>query len=198
MTAKARDGSPVRSLALFTVAFLPVPVLVFLLVGDFFAAWYGTAVSALPATTEDPRSFEVLIVEPGDDEGFTRRWPAGVVRRLDLPKDEFALVPRQIDPTLPETRKDRFTLSYSIEPDEGDAFTLATTSPAAFGLAILVWILGIFGRNMIVAGSPFSLEPTGVYLPKAQAPSGQVAPSRGNRPQKGPPPSGRRKGRGRR
>ncbi|MEO0602959.1 MAG: hypothetical protein AAF211_16075 [Myxococcota bacterium] len=188
----------VRSLVVFSVAFLPVPIFVFLLVGDFFGAWYGTAVSVKPATTENPASFEVLIVEPGDDDGFTRRWPADVVRKLALPNDEFGLVPSEIDSALPETRKDRYSLGYTIEPEEGATISLPTTSPTAFGLAVLAYVLGIFGRNMIVAGSPFSLEPTGVYLPKGQAPSGQVAPSRGSRPQKGPPPSGRRKGRGRR
>jgi len=188
----------VRALLIYAVGFLPVPVLVFLVVSDFFTAWYGTAVSVLPATTEDPSGFEVLIVEPGDDDGFRRRWPAGVVRDLDLPKDEFGIVPTDPEEAPPETKKERFTLSYTIEPEAGEPLTLPTTSPTAFGLAILVYVLGLFGRNMIVAGSPFSLEPTGVYLPKRQAASGQVAPGRGNRPRKGPPPTGRRKGRGRR
>jgi len=188
----------IRALVVFAVGFLPIPVLVFLFVSDFFAGWAGTAVSVLPATSDDPRSFEVLIVQPGDDEGFTRRWPADVVKRLDLPNDEFRIVPRDIDEALPGTRKRRYTLSYTIEPSDGSPLTLPTTSPTAFGFAVLFYVLGLFGRNMIVAGSPFAIEPTGIFLPRGQSPSGQVAPSRGSRPRKGPPPGGRRRGRGRR
>ncbi|MEN0065607.1 MAG: hypothetical protein AAGA48_25930 [Myxococcota bacterium] len=187
-----------RSLVAFIAVIVPLCVLVFLAASDFFTAWYGTAVSVFPARTEDPSSYEVLIVEPSSEDGFIRRWPANVVRKLNLPNDEFRIVPNEPDAVLPETRKERFSLSFVIEPDEGDAITLPTTSPAAFGLTVLAFVLGIFGRNMIVSGSPFSLEPRGVYLPKGQAASGQVAPSRGSRPRKGPPPQGRRKGRGRR
>ena len=42
---------------------------------------------------------------------------------------------------------------------------MPTTSPASLGVGFLVLILGIAGRNMIVAGSPFSLEPRGMSLP---------------------------------
>lgn len=190
--------SRIRALLVFGTAIVPVCVLVFLVASDFFAGWYGAAVSVRPAATDDPKVFEVLIVEPTGGT-FRRAWPADLVREFELPVDAYGIVPDPIDPARPVTRKDRFTLSYTIEGGEDVADTeLPTTSPASLGLAVLVFVLGIFGRNMIVSGSPFSLEPRGVYLPKAQAPSGQPVPSRGTRPRKGPPPGGRRKGRGRR
>ncbi len=182
----------------FCALMLAVSVLVFLYASDWFAAWDGHAVSIRPPETDDASNLTVLIVE-ADGSSFERTWPADWVRPLGLSVDPLAIPPDDLPDDAAATRKSAWALHLLLQDGEGEFRALPTTSPATLGLGFLVLILGIAGRNMVVAGSPFSIEPVGLSLPKGQPPSGQAAPPpRGGRAQKGPPPPRRRKGQGRR
>lgn len=191
-------STALRRFLLFVAALIPVTILAFLAASDFFGAWNGRAVSVRPQQEEGaPSHYQVLIVN-NDDTTVERTWPAARVDPLKLPVDPFAITPDTIPAERPRTTKSSYTLHYLLEKPNGEWETVPTTSPASLGVGFLVFVLGIAVRNMIVAGSPFSLQPRGLTLPKAQAPSGQVATRGGNRPKKGPPPGRRRKGVGRR
>lgn len=164
---------------------------------DFFVSWNGHAVSVKPPEDPDPSSYLVLVVED-DGHKVQRTWPASRVEPLGLPVDPYAITPDEIPEARPRTSKSAYSLHYVLQQPNGTWETVPTTSPASLGVGFLVLLMGIAVRNMIVAGSPFSLEPRKLTLPKAQAPSGQVASRGGRRPQKGPPPPRPRKGAGRR
>lgn len=183
---------------MFVAALIPVTIVAFLVASDFFGAWNGHAVSVLPPGEDSPPSnYQVLIVNT-DRSTLTRTWSADRVEPLGLPVDAYQITPDVIPEERPRTTKSLYALHYLIEGPNQEWVTVPTTSPASLGVGFLVFVIGIALRNMIVAGSPFSLEPQGLTLPKAQAPSGQVATRGGNRPKKGPPPGRRRKGAGRR
>ena len=176
---------------------MPVVILSFLVAADFFGSWNGHVVSKFPATSENPSSYRVLIVEQNGRDRLERSWPAGLVGPLGLPVDAYGIPPDEIPEERPRTRKSPYALHFLLQIGE-EWRTVPTTTPSSLGVAFLVLVLGIAVRNMIVAGSPFSLEPQGLTLPKGQVPSGQAAPTRGSRSQKGPPPPRRRRGAGRR
>ena len=187
-----------RRFLIFVAAMVPVTVLVFLYASDFLGSWDGRVVSLRPPERDNPASYQVLIVEP-DGTRLERAWRADLVRTLGLPADPLAIPPDTIPKERPSTRKSAYSLYFELQEQNDGAWTVVpTTSPSSFGVAMLVFLAGIAVRNMIVAGSPFSIEPQGLTLPKAQAPSGQIARNRGSRPRKGPPPPRPRKGSGRR
>ena len=95
----------------------------------------------------------------------------------------------------PLTRKSRFSLHYLVQLPDGGFRVVPTTSPWGLAAGLLVLLLGVAVRNMVVAGSPFAVLPRPAYLPKAQAPSGQIAPGRSSRPKKGPSPAAEGQGR---
>lgn len=181
----------------FVVALIPVTVLAFLIASDFFVSWNGTAVSVLPSEEVNPERYQVLIVE-SDRSTLRQVWSAALVEPLGLPVDPYGIPPDDIPDDRPRTTKSAYALHFLLQQANGEWQTVPTTSPASLGVGFLVFVLGIALRNMIVAGSPFSLEPRGLTLPKAQTPTGQVASRGASRPKKGPPPSRRRKGAGRR
>lgn len=184
---------------MFAAAWAPAAVLVFLLASDFFSAWGGYVVSVRPSPEPDPASYRVLISD-GEGTNLEKWWPADQVRPYQLPVDGLGLPPADIPTTRPRTNKTRFQLHYLVHPggEDADWQVIPTTSPTSLGLALFVWVLGIAIRNMAWSGSPFSLEPRGVFLPRGQAAAGAPAqPSGGGRPRKGPPPPKRRRGRGR-
>lgn len=189
----------VRSFALFTVFWAPACVVLFLLISGFTSAWDGKVVSVRSAHEDLPK-LQVLVVTP--DDNFEAWWPREALVPLDLAIDPLALPVKPLPDDLPTTHKDRFTLSFTLA-DDSTTQVLPTATPQTFGLALLAFFLGLLGRNMVVAGNPFSLEPRGVELVKAQPSPGSAAPPTAptktrNRGRKGPPPPKRRRGSGRR
>lgn len=198
---------PVRSLIGFAVLHAGFSVLVFLVFAGFFTAWDGRAVSVLERGP-DQRVVRVLIVErrgsaDGAPEwGGTRQvdWPVIAVDGLPLPIDARALPPLG-EPTGPLTKKDRFTLGFTVTTDSGKVRSIPTPTPQAAAIALLVFVLGLGLRNMIVAGSPVALERPPVEPGQGSGPSATARPpepSRAARGQKGPPPQRPRRGGGRR
>ena len=189
----------VRSLLIFLGPFAVVSFIFFLYVAGFFASWDGVAVSVRSAK-EDQTIFRVLVQE---STGQTQEvfMPKVAIDGADLRIDPRAVGLTKVPDTLPTTKKEPFTLSYSIT-HEGKVRTLSTASPTHLGMGLLFFAVGFGIRNMIVAGSPFSIESTGVDLPRAQVPAGQIAaaPRSGkkSRAKKGPPPQKKRRGGGRR
>jgi hypothetical protein len=172
---------------------------VFLLASDVLGAWNGHAVSVRPSEVEHPDTFVVRIVEPGG-RLLERSWPADLVIALDLPVDALAVPPVALPEMAALTTKGRFDLHMLVRGAKDTEFRIVpTTSPRAVVLGIVVALVALFLRNMAVSGSPFTLEPRGVWLPPALARPGAPAPTVGRRPSRpGPPPSGPRGGRGRR
>ncbi len=178
---------------------VPVAIFVFLLFSDFFSSWDGHAVSVRPTVDESPEAYTVLIAQ-ADGETIERVWPAALVQGLALPMDPFAIPPSPIPEARPATKKRAMTLHHLIKRQGGEWDSVPTTSPSSLGLGLLALLIGIALRNMVVAGSPFSIEPREALLPRAQAASGQIAKGarQGRRGQKGPPPGRPQRGRGRR
>lgn len=189
----------IRALLLWVGALVPLTVLVLLLTSGFLVHWEGTAASVRPAATEDATTRTVLIVD--GDHYHEREWPTLLVDQLDLPVNPSGIPPLELADTLPTTKKSRFQLQFHVTPAGGQTFSHPTTSPRSAGVAFLFFLAGIFIRNMVYSGSPLSLEPRGVTLPKALAPHGSAAPTGRGKPRggrKGPPPGKRRRGKGRR
>ena len=190
----------VRSFLLFALGWLPACVVLFLLISGFASAWHGTVVSVRSAHEDLPK-LQVLVV--GDGERFEAWWPREALTPYDLAIDPRALPATPLPEGLPTTHKDRFTLSFTLDGDDVHQ-VLPTATPTTFGLALLAFALGLLGRNMVIAGNPFSLEPRGVELVKAQPAAGTAAPakpkakSKPRRSGKGPPPPKKRRGSGRR
>ena len=180
------------------MALVPLIVIAFLYASDFTDAWDGHAVSVKPAERADPTHYSVLVVSEDRRERWELLWPAALVEPMGLPVDRFAITPDTNPERAVETRKSRFALHFMFRMPNESWQTIQTITPSSLGVAFLVLIVAIAVRNMIVAGSPFSIEPEGLALPKGQAPSGQAVAPRGSRPRKGPPPGRRRKGVGRR
>ncbi len=187
-----------RRLWSFVFAMVPVAILTFLTLSDFFAGWDGHAVSVRAPQKPEPTSYTVLIVQQGDDP-IERIWSADLVEGLGLPVDPLAIPPSTIPEGRPATVKQPLTLHYRIQRPDKSWEIVPTTTPSALGLALLVLMLGIALRNMVVAGSPVGIEPR-TPLPRAQTTPGSVAPPPrgGARGHKGPPPPRPRRGRGRR
>jgi hypothetical protein len=188
----------VRSFVLFIAGWCGISLLVFLFLADFFTGWSGRAVSVRDVGGEQTM-LEVLVVE-NDGSRFERAWPREAVVDLNLGIDRRALPPKPLPKGLPRTNKDPFTLSFTLEPEGGGVRTVATTGPQPMAIALLFFFLGTLIRNMIVAGSPFSLvRPEATESTTAAPPTPPVAgPSKKGRAKKGPPPSKKRRGGGRR
>ena len=198
----------IRSLLLFILGWLPVCVGLFLFLASFFTSWDGRAVSVRSSDPE--QAVYSVLIAPDEGERFEVDWPVIAVEGLNLSIDPLALPPKPLPDGLPRTKKQPWTMEFTVSPDGGGVRTVPTTGPQAISIALLVFLLGIGIRNMLVAGSPISIEPRGITLPKGQAAAGQIAPtsggtggsggrsSRTSRPRKGPPPGKRRRGGGRR
>jgi hypothetical protein len=172
---------------------------VFLLASDVLGTWNGHAVSVRPSDVEDPDTFVVRIVEP-EGRLIERSWPAELVLALDLPADAIAVPPAELPETAAPTTKGRFDLHMLVRgATDTEWQVVPTTSPRALVLGVVVGLIALFLRNMAVSGSPFAMEPRGVWLPPALARPGAPAPTASRSPSRpGPPPSGPRVGRGRR
>lgn len=178
----------------------PACVLVFLLTSAFFTQWSGKAISFRPSQAEEPTNFRVLILTD-DNEPLEQVWPADLVRELDLKANPLALPPPEAPEDAPNTTKAPYTLSFAVTNDKKTT-VVPTNAANALGLSILLWILGLFGRNMLATGSPFKLIDDGKgVVPdlRSQAPTTtapEQAPRRG--PQKTRPGGKKRRGQGRR
>ncbi len=189
----------IRDLLIFAVGWVVVCVVVFLFASRFFHGWDGHAVSVLPTRSPDPAVYTVLIAE--DDRSLQVEWPAEVVGGLGLPVDSLAVPPTTIPAERPRTRKSLFQLHFLVQTTNSNTGTGAwravpTSSPQAFALALVLFLIGLGVRNMVYAGTPFSLQKGKVLLPKGLATSGAPAPGgRVRRSRKGPPPGKKRRGR---
>lgn len=190
-----RARGPVARLLVFSVAWAAVCAIVFLGVSDFFSAWSGQAVSVRPTASPAPKVYEVLIA--GNGRSLERSWPAEIVDGLGLPFDAIAVPPVPIPAERPHTSKLRYTLHFLVEGEDGTFRRVPTTSPRALAIAWVLFVLGVGVRNMTISGSPVSLQPRGVLLPKAQAAVGAPAARVQGPPRKRPPPARRRRGPGR-
>lgn len=186
------------------LALLPVAVGVFLVDCAFFTSWSGQAISIAPPPVEEPAAYVVRILET-DGTVRVAAWDATLVKQLSLPIDPVEMAPLEVPETRPDTEKARFSLSYRVKIGEGtDAerwATIPTTSPRSMAIAVLVYMVLIGVRNMIVSGSPIALErPKGASSRTSGTDAPPPASGRpgSSRSRPGPPPPGRRKGRGRR
>jgi len=191
----------IRSLLLFIAGWLPVCVGLFLFLASFFSAWDGRAVSVRSSDPE--QAVYSVLIAPDEGDRFEVDWPVIAVEGLNLSIDPLALPPKPLPEGLPRTQKLPWTMEFTVTPEGGGVRTVPTTGPQAISIALLVFLLGVGIRNMMVAGSPISIEPRGITLPKGQAAAGHIVPtsgssSRPSRPRKGPPPGKRRRGGGRR
>lgn len=185
----------------------PIALLIFLITGDFFASWDGQVASFKPSRVEDPAVFQVLIVEE-DGTAVEKAWPAPLVRELDVTPNALAIVPKSIPEDAPTTAKLGFSFNYKVTipakaEGEKDKSSLHTTiSQYSVGVSVIALLLMVALRNMIVAGSPFALErapeTTGGGSSSTSGGSGSQGRPQRTRGRKGPPPSRRRKGQGRR
>src|SRR5690606_26102117 len=125
--------------------------------------------------------------------GVTKmNFPSEAVVDLGLRVDPNGFVPAPLPDDLPSTSKTRFSLSFIITDAERRAQIHPTLSVQALGAAVLCFFVLVFGRNLVVSGSPARLTPRPVSLPAPLPPAGQVAPQRAPRPKKGPPPPRKR------
>ena len=191
----------VRAFVLFMLGWVPATVVCFLYLSGFFQSWTGHAVSVRPVE-EDAVMARVLIVDETGD-AFEDWWPLEMLEGIDLPFDRLAIPPSTVPEGSPRTQKALYTMSYTIEPADGGSRVVSTATPTTLGLSLVILLLGVALRNMLYAGNPFSLEPRGVELVKAQRAPGSTGtqgskPSRRSTSKKGPPPPKRRRGSGRR
>jgi hypothetical protein len=181
----------------------PLAALVFLWSADFFTTWSGQVVSVRAATTVDAPVLRVLVVEE-DRSYYEIDWPKAVVDPLDLDVDNTGVPRTKLPEDAPTTSKDRFSLSFTVTPNEGATKVVPTTSARALSLAFVTWLLGLFLHNMWLSGSPWSWERREFELPKnqEQGTSGQPQEdpqaAKRARSRKGPPPARKRRGAGRR
>ncbi len=189
--------SPLRAILSYALVGTPIAVLVFLFATRFFVSWDGHVVGMQPYQAADPEWYTVLVVEPDRNERRFQ-WKAEIVEGREIPITQILAPPPTIPDEAIHTQKSRFSLHYLIQRLDGGHDLVPTTTPQALVLALLVWVLGLLLRNMIYAGSPFSLASRPTVLPRALPPAGQVAPGQGPRSKKGPPPPRPSKGQGRR
>ena len=168
--------------------------LVFCQVAGLFDRWNGDAVGVLPPAGTSPSIYEVVIVEA--DGQRTEKMPAEVVNGLGLPVLQFGILPAELPEDPIRTRKARWQFNYLIQrPSETERVwaSYPTTTPQAVAVAMVIWIIGLFLRNMAYAGSPLSIERQRAFLPKALTQPGGIAET-GARGRKAPPPGRRRRG----
>ncbi len=191
--------SAVKPLLTYAAIGTPLAVLVFLLFSGFFSAWSGQVVAARAISPDADPSFLSVVILEADGTYHERTWPKTVVKALKLPQSGLGVPPPIIPDDAPTTEKVQFALSFLLNEDGKPPQVVATTSPAALGLGLLAWIIGLMLRNGYVSGSPFTLHPGERRLQQLQT-AGQVATVETKtkvRGKKGPPPSkhGRKKGR---
>lgn len=183
--------STVISFSLSIVFALAAAVLVFLTVCGFFSSWSGVVV-ATAVPIDGPRT-AVWMMDDGAKDMVQRTLPTPALADRPLRVDPRGIPPVPMPPGLPSANKSRFTLHFIMTDVESKAQVHPTTSPTGLSLAVLVFFVILFVRNMFVAGSPFRIEARATQLPKPQTPAGQLAPTQRPRPKKGPPPPNKRR-----
>jgi hypothetical protein len=171
-----------------------VVALVFCFVAGLFDRWDGALVGVLPPAGTAPKIYQVVIVE--DDSQRIEKMPADVVNGLELPVLQFGIVPAELPPDPALTKKSRFQFSYMVlrPGEEGKTWqSYDTTTIQAVGVALVIWFIGVFMRNMAYAGSPIALERQDAFLPKGLVQAGVVAQA-SERGRKQPPPGRPRRG----
>ena len=184
---KARSNTV--NFGLFAAVALLIAVVVFLMASGFFSRWDGLVTNV--ASPIDGSRTSVWVYEDGDMRKLT--FPTAAVRGHGFRLDQRGIAPAPLPDDLAVTRKSRFSLNFIMTDPERSAQIYPTTSSSALGIAVLAFFLLLFGRNMVVSGSPFNVEPRKLELPKQQTPMGQVAPQKKARSKKGPPPPNKRR-----
>lgn len=184
-----KERSNTASFGMFAAVALLIAVLIFLLAGGFFSRWDGV-VTNVASPIEGSRT-SVWVYEEGDMRNLT--FPTVAVRGHGFTMNTRGYPPAPLPDDLPITRKSRFSLNFIMTDPDQAAQIYPTTSSSALAVAVLSFFLLLFGRNMVVSGSPFNIEPRKLELPKQQPPVGQVAPRRKQRSKKGPPPPNKRR-----
>lgn len=184
----------VKSFVVFLAGWTAVAFVLLLLLSDFFSAWDGRVVSVRSGDPERATA-QVLVVEDAGDR-FETTWSRDALDGIEVAIDRFALPPIPLPPGLTRTTKERFTLSYTLQPEGAGVRTVATTGQRPLALALLFLFVGTGVRNMIVAGSPVSLRrrKTVGNTAAPPAPPSAEAPRKTSRSKKGPPPKNKRRG----
>jgi hypothetical protein len=166
---------------------------IFLWVAGFFSSWDGQAVGVLTPRGSEPAVYEVVI-QQADGSTVRRSMPSVLVLGMGLPVLDLGIPPETIPADAPQSRKSRFQLHYLVQtrPEGSEEFawrSAPTTTPQAFGLALIIWIVALGIRNMAYGGSPFWIErQRHFFLPKAQTASGNVAQTNTRTRRSAPPP----------
>ncbi len=161
---------PVRKLLWFLPFNAVISVIFFLLGSQWLDAWEGSVTSRAP----NPQGNVQLVgIQLENGEWTTRRWPADLVKVLDVITESPVAPPLVTPEVAPKTKKSRFTLSFSVDV-AGTARSVPTTSPGAFAFAILSFLAGIALRNMYVSGSPIDIQPRERVPTKAGPRTGQI------------------------
>lgn len=187
--ARMKARSNTVSFGLFAAVSLLIAVVVFLMAGGFFSRWDGVVTNV--ASPIDGSRTSVWVYEEGDMRKLTL--PTSAVRGHGFTLNARGYPPAPLPDDLPVTRKSRFSLNFIMTDPERSAQIYPTTSSSALAIAVIAFFLLLFGRNMVVSGSPFNIEPRKLELPKQQTPMGQVAPQKKARSKKGPPPPNKRR-----
>lgn len=183
----------------YVVIATPACFLVFLLMSSFFTAWDGRAVSRRPTRSDDAAVTAVLILTD-DGQASEFPWPPELATSLELPERNTAIPPLEIPEGSPRTTKSLFTLSFVVIGKDGVLITRPTTTPAALGLPLLLFVMTFFLYNITISGVPWSWEPRAPKEPEegeAPAPAPlpeagtNLAPQPTRRSSYGPPPSKR-------
>ncbi|MCP4806478.1 MAG: hypothetical protein GY913_21880 [Proteobacteria bacterium] len=192
--------SALRQLALVLGVAVPLAIFGFLVSADFFDNHHGEVIAWRPldGATADSKVARFLVDRGGADT-FEVQLPVRALSSWDLPRSPNGAIPTGVADDGPILHKDIATFSYTID---GKAYP--TLAPLDLSLPFLFLVLVVLGRNLIFAGSPFRLVSDGVirtFGEKSQG-IGSVTPppKRGKpkRPQKGPPPGGKKGRRGKR
>ena len=188
-------SSSTRRFILFLAADLAICVVFFLVFCDFFSKYDATAISSDPFNVNEASTATVYLIDD-NDQLMTRTWSIPQIQDVELPIRPNP-ESKADNPDGPTVRKDRFALNYRIIRSSTRVDTIPTTTPASLAITLLVGLLLLILRNMYVAGNPLRIKPAARKKLKQLAPQGQVAKGR-RVSKKGPPPSRRQKGRGRR
>ncbi len=181
--------NPTRSFLMFCAVAAAAGVLAFVLASGLLDAWSGKAVSVSSVPTGT--TAQVLIVGDNGRE-WVKNLPVAAIAGHDLAVNRRAVPILPLPEDAPVTSKTRFRLYFLMQNASGSSKVHYLTSVRTVSVGFLVSIVLVFGRNMVIGGSPLNIVPRKTELPKKLPTAGQVTPRKASRPKKGPPPPRRR------
>lgn len=188
-----------RGLLLYSLGAIPACAVVFLLASGFFSRWDGHAVGVRPDASQGEAVVAQVLILDEDGSSHERAWPVELTRALQLPVNARGIPPARPPEDAPRTIKDMFSLTFSVQLSEGEVTIVPTTSPRSLAIAVLVFLVGLAGRNMWVSGSPLGVTSRSSSRVKSLPAAGQPAHRRRTGVSgTGPPPARKVRGRGRR